>query len=176
VLANGGAAALGACTELLVPGLGLWALTGALAAASADTWATSLGAFSRHPPRDLLSGTPVPRGSSGAVSVVGMLGGIAGGALVAGVAALAGRDVGLLPAGLAIGVGGMLLDSLLGSSVQARFSCPVCAEPSERRRHRCGRPTQLVGGWRWLDNDGVNAVLTLLSGLAAATWFLSVHA
>ncbi|HEY9382833.1 MAG TPA: DUF92 domain-containing protein [Gemmatimonadales bacterium] len=171
VLANGGPAALGACGELLVPGLGFWALTGALAAASADTWATSLGAFSRRDPRHLLEGRRVPRGTSGGVSLVGSLGGVLGAVAVAGTAAAATGDRRLLSAGFALGAAGMLLDSLLGAWGQARFRCPACDLPSERRIHRCGTRTQLVGGWRWLDNDGVNAVATAAAGLAGALWF-----
>ncbi len=171
VLSNGGAAALGACAELLVPGLGFWTLTGALAAASADTWATSLGAFSPRDPRHLLSGARVPRGTSGGVSLVGTLGGLVGAALVAGAAAAARGDPLLFSAGVTIGVGGMLFDSLLGASLQARFCCPACGIPSERRVHRCDTRTQLVGGWRWLGNDGVNALATATAGLAAALWF-----
>jgi uncharacterized protein (TIGR00297 family) len=168
VLANGAAAAALACAERSTPGLGLWMLTGALAAASADTWATALGAFSPSGPRDLLRGVPVPHGTSGGVSLSGTLGGIAGALLVAAVAALAGNDRALFMAGALLGTGGMLLDSLLGAGLQARFRCPACNASSERRQHGCGSRTQLVGGWRWLDNDGVNALATLAAGLAAA--------
>ena len=168
VLANGAAAAAGACAEFRAPGLGVWMLTGALAAAAADTWATSLGALSPREPRALLSGRAVPRGTSGAVSLLGTLGGIVGALLVAGTAALGAGDPALLRAGFLLGVGGMILDSLLGAALQGRFRCPACGTPSERRRHHCGTRTDLVGGWRWLDNDAVNAVATTAAGLAAA--------
>ena len=93
--------------------------------------------------------------------------------LVAAAAALAVSDRALLAAAAALGTFGMLLDSLLGSGVQGKFRCPACDEPSERRRHRCGTRTELVGGWRWLDNDAVNAVVTVVAGLgAAALWSL----
>jgi len=171
VLANGGAAALGACAECFTPGLGFWILTAALAAAAADTWATGLGAFSRRDPRHLLSRAPVPRGTSGGVSLVGTLGGLAGALLVAGAAAATRGDPALLGEGIALGMAGMGFDSLLGAACQARFRCPLCGGGSERRVHRCGTRTQLVGGWRWLDNDGVNALATTAAGLAGALWF-----
>ncbi|HEV8598607.1 MAG TPA: DUF92 domain-containing protein [Gemmatimonadales bacterium] len=172
VTANGAAAALGALLALRAGGLGFWILTGALAAAAADTWATSLGAWSPRDPRHLLSGARVPCGTSGGVSLVGTLGGVAGALLVAGTAALLAGSPALLLAGFGIGVGGMFLDSLLGAAVQGRYRCPACGTPSERRRHLCGAPTQLVGGWRWLDNDAVNAVATTAAGLAAGLlWF-----
>jgi len=176
VLANGAAAAGGALSDALWPGLGLWILTGALAAAAADTWATSLGAFSRREPRDLLRGRPVPRGTSGGVSTEGTLGGAAGALLVSATAAVAEHGPGLLVSGLAIGLAGMFLDSLLGATVQAKCVCPSCGTPSERRRHRCGTPTDSIGGWRWLDNDGVNAITTVAAGLAGAlAWWVAAR-
>ncbi len=174
VLANGGAAALGAIVARLEPGLGLWIVTGALSAAAADTWATSLGAFSRREPHDLLTRRPVPRGISGGVSAAGTLGGIAGAVVVAGVGGLAGHRAALALWGILIGTAGMLFDSLLGASVQARFLCPACGVSSERRRHRCGTATRAIGGWEWLDNDGVNALTTALGALLGwAAWWAS---
>ena len=171
VLANGGAAALGACADRAAPGTGFWILTAALAAAAADTWATALGAWSRRDPRDLLRRTPVPRGTSGGVSWLGTLGGVLGALCVAATAAAARRDLRLLAGGVTLGMAGMLLDSLLGAAWQARFRCAACEVPSERRIHRCGARTDLIRGWRWLDNDGVNALATALTGLAGALWF-----
>jgi len=174
VLANGSAAALGALMELRVTGLGLWIVCGALSAAAADTWATSIGGFSRTDPRHLLSGRRVIRGTSGAVSFLGTLGALAGASTVALAGGLAGGGTSLVIAGVSIGFGGMLLDSLLGASLQGRFECPRCAATGERRIHTCGTPADRVGGLTWLDNDGVNALSTGLAALAAAgawwTW------
>ena len=47
VYANGGAAALGAGFGLMDHALGIWLVTATLAAAAADTWATSIGIRSR---------------------------------------------------------------------------------------------------------------------------------
>lgn len=173
VIANGGAAALGSLLAYSVSGLGGWIVCGALAGAAADTWATSIGAFSRKEPRHLLTGARVPRGTSGGVSALGTLAALAGAATVAGAGGMAGGGVPLFLAGISIGFGGMLLDSLLGASLQGRFECPQCGVATERRRHRCGAPARAVGGWRWLDNDGVNALSTALSALAAAgAWWI----
>lgn len=166
VLSNGAAAALGALLEPAVPGLGIWIITSSLAAAAADTWATSLGALSRSNPRHLITRRPVPRGTSGGVSIVGSLGAVAGGLSVALAGFAAGGGVPLFVTGAVIGFVGMLLDSLLGAAVQGRFLCPNCDVESERRRHSCGAATRLVGGWQWLDNDGVNALTTGLAAIA----------
>lgn len=173
VFANGAAAGVGALLEHPFPGLGFWIVCGALAAAAADTWATSLGAFSRTDPRHLLTGRRVPRGTSGGVSIEGTLAALAGAATVAVSGSLAGGGMPLLLPGITIGFGGMLLDSLLGATLQGRFLCARCGEPAERRTHRCGTPARPVGGWRWLDNDGVNALSTTLAALGAAAWWIA---
>jgi uncharacterized protein (TIGR00297 family) len=174
VAANGGAAAAGGFAEWLEPGLGFWMLTASLAAAAADTWATSIGRISPRQPRDLLTGMRVLRGTSGAVSLVGSLGAIAGAAMVAGVAALVAGSLALFTAATAIGVGGMLADSLLGATLQARFVCPACGVASERQVHRCGSRTVRNGGLGWLDNDGVNALATTAAALAGGVAWLSL--
>ncbi|HLB53832.1 MAG TPA: DUF92 domain-containing protein [Gemmatimonadales bacterium] len=173
VLANGAPAAAGGLAEFIAPGLGLWIAAASLAAASADTWATSLGRISARDPILLGTGMRVPRGTSGAVSLPGTVAGLAGATVVAGTAATLLHQPALLWAGLGIGFGGMLFDSALGAFAQARFVCPACLVSSERRRHHCGTPTRLARGWRWLDNDGVNAVTTTVAALAGAIlWVL----
>jgi uncharacterized protein (TIGR00297 family) len=168
VLANGGVAAAGALLGLRDPELGIWILTSALAASAADSWATAFGARSAVPPRLIVDGRAVPRGTSGGVTTLGSAGGAAGAVLVAGTGALAAGVPALLPVAALVGFGGMLFDSALGAAAQGRFRCPECAEPSEWRVHRCGRPTTHEGGLAWLDNDGVN--LTAGLGAVAAAW------
>ena len=171
VLANGGAAVVGALVGVAVPAAGFWLASAALAAAAADTWATAWGSGSRTAPRSILTGIPVPPSTSGGISARGTVGGMIGALSVAIVAVLVtGGGVAVLSRLTALGTIGMLLDSLLGAALQARFRCPRCALPSEQRRHTCGAPTELVGGVRWIDNDVVNLLATSLTlGLA---WLL----
>lgn len=163
VLANGGAPALGALLGVIEPATGFWVLSIGLAAAAADTWATALGATSPTPPRHLLTGALVATGTSGGVTLRGTLGGVLGAASIGVVAWLAARDVRLLGAAIGIGTAGMVIDSLLGATLQGRFHCPTCDVSTERPRHRCGSETRPVQGIRWLTNDGVNGMATLLA-------------
>ncbi len=172
VFANGLAPTLGAALARWsgADDLAWMILLGGLSVAAADTWATAIGSRSRRPPRLLLSGRIVPRGTNGGITGLGILG-AATGALVVGLMALAGptsRPV--LPA-IIIGLGGMFLDAALGGAVQGRFHCERCDQPSEWPRHRCGTRTVLVGGIRWLTNDAVNAIATLAGALAGAAWW-----
>jgi uncharacterized protein (TIGR00297 family) len=138
VLANGGIAALAA-----LAGHWLW-FAGALAAANADTWATEIGSHSRTPPRLITSWARVAAGTDGGMTLLGTAGGIAGAGFVAGL------SVGLAPGGSGLGLAmrvavagiiGMLVDSLLGATVQGKI--------------------------RWMDNDAVNLAATL-AGAACA--------
>jgi uncharacterized protein (TIGR00297 family) len=158
VIANGGAAALGAL-------FGSWpAAAGALAAAAADTWATELGSFSPVPPRFITTGARVTRGMSGGITALGTVGGIAGALSMAALAHLlppSGAAAGLAVVAAA-GIAGMLADSLLGATGQGVYECAACAARSERADTICHQPVQLIRGWRWLDNDAVNLVATLV--------------
>ena len=175
VVANGGVAALCA---LAVPAAGARALTacaGALAAATADTWATEVGSRSRVTPRLLLSRASVERGVSGGVTPAGLAAAVAGASYIATLSALIGARRSTLAVAIA-GVAGALLDSLLGETLQERRSCPVCDRPTEASVHHCGAATVHVGGVRGIDNDAVNLACALTGagvaclGSACSTW------
>jgi uncharacterized membrane protein len=171
VAANGGPAAAAALLGFDHPSLALWVVTASLAAAAADTWATSIGAVSRTPPRLLVNGRVVAPGTSGGVTPIGTAGGLAGATLVAATGALAGGGIRLLAFGTLIGFAGMLVDSVLGGTLQGRFHCTRCGTASEWRRHGCGEATVHREGIAWLNNDAVNLAATVLAALAgAAVW------
>jgi uncharacterized protein (TIGR00297 family) len=151
VVANGGVAAVAALA-------GSWsAFAGAVAAATADTWATEIGAFSKTAPRLITSGVPVARGANGGITLLGTAGGVLGAAVIAGLAWVLGPRAGgpgsTHPGGLVAvvavaGVAGMLIDSLLGATLQG---------PDDK----------------WMNNDAVNLAMTLAgAGIAAAAWRL----
>jgi len=165
VLANGGVAALGAF-------VGSWSLAaGALAAATADTWATELGSFSPRPPRLLTTGRVVPPGTSGGVTLLGSAGGAGGALFLAAVTTLLFHPP--RPPLLLItvaGVAGMAADSLLGATLQGKFTCLTCGRVGEDRNTGCHGPMILVHGSPALDNDGVNLAATV-AGAAVALMF-----
>jgi uncharacterized protein (TIGR00297 family) len=149
VVANGGVAAIAALA-------GSWpAFAGSLAAAASDTWATEIGGLSRTPPRRITTGKPVPAGTSGGITALGTGAGVLGAAFMAGVAILvASGGPRLALAVAAAGIGGMLIDSFIGATLQG-------AEHGVR----------LERGFAWLDNDAVN--LTATCAGAAIAWSLA---
>ncbi|HEY7418593.1 MAG TPA: DUF92 domain-containing protein [Ktedonobacteraceae bacterium] len=145
------------------------AYVGALATAIADTWATELGVLSPHAPRMITTGKHTTPGTSGGITPLGTgAGALGAGSLGAVFWLLKGgrkewRSFPLIA--LASGVLGSFFDSVLGATIQARYYCPHCQRETEQRTHSCGTPMQLVHGWSWLDNDGVNFFATLFGGL-----------
>jgi uncharacterized protein (TIGR00297 family) len=172
VFANGGVAALAAFIAPADSDLRIWLVTASLAAAAADTWATSAGSLSPVPPILLWTRRQVIPGTSGGVTTTGAWGALAGAALVSLTGAWAAGLPPLALAGTLIGFAGMLLDSTIGGSLQGHFHCPRCEVPSEWRTHRCGTTTRLTGGLRWLNNDAVNGIATAFAALLAwGTWW-----
>jgi uncharacterized protein (TIGR00297 family) len=178
VLANGG---LG---TLLVIAANLWphpawfiAYLGSLASVNADTWATEIGVLSRAAPRLITTGKQVAAGTSGGISALGTLATLLGGAVIE----LSGMwvgEIGAMPITLGMisvaGLTGSLFDSLLGATVQAIYTCPACDKETERHPlHTCGAATMRLRGWRWLNNDRVNFLASLMGASSATVlWML----
>src|SRR5439155_1658584 len=114
---------------------------------------------------------PGGRAASGGITALGTIGGVAGAAAIAALAQLV-RPRSAAPGSAALiaaaGVAGMLSDSLLGATVQAKYECPACDARFERGSSVCHAPVRLTRGWRWLDNDGVNLAATLVGATLAA--------
>lgn len=129
-----------------------------------DSIASDVGKLSKKAPVDILKGKPLPVGISGGISLLGTL-----------AAVVAAFSTTLLPFIFlpfnfklylwiaALAFGGTLIDSVLGSAVQALYQCPVCNHWAEKSMH-CDTPAVLIKGIRIIDNSAVN----LLSGIIIA--------
>lgn len=173
VLSNGGvftAAAAG----WLVTGSPLWlaAGAGAIAAAAADSWATEIGLAFGGRPRSIVSGRPLSPGTSGGITLAGSLGAVAGAAAMAGTVLIIGWPRGAVSAALLAGVLGMIIDSVLGATLQCHRYCPGCGTETEQRVHHCGRATAAIRGVRWMNNDTVNMLATFSGAVIAGIIFI----
>lgn len=173
VAANGGVFAALAVASLLHPST-MWLplAAGAIAASTADTWATEIGTAATRQPKLITTGKTVPAGTSGGVTWLGSIGSLAGAACIGIVALLLGWGAPAAWAAVAGGVAGSFVDSLAGATVQRRQWCPSCGAPTERLVHSCGSTTHPHGGIRWVDNDVVNAISSLTGALVGSIWLM----
>jgi uncharacterized protein (TIGR00297 family) len=124
-MANGGIAALAALL-LGLTGHSAWlgAMVGALAAANADTWATELGVLARRAPRLVTTLRPVPKGTSGGVTLTGLAAAAGGGVTVGLAAILAALLAPFVPLSLPVG-----LPSLRGIELASALAVPATRAP-----------------------------------------------
>jgi len=182
VLGNGLAAAALMVIAYLNPGTSWpWlGFAGSIAAVNADTWATELGVLSSGWPRLITRlWQRVPPGTSGGVSLIGILAAAVGSSVIGVLAGLVAPELlrNLIVPIIAGGFGGALFDSYLGATVQRMYRCAAeQVETEQHPMHRCGSPTIWSRGWPWLGNDQVNfacgvfgALIACLLGLVSGT-------
>ena len=172
VLANGGVAGL-----MLV----FWyfgkndmfyvAYIAALAAVTADTWATEVGVLAKGNPRSILTFKRVPMGTSGGISLIGTIGALLGSLVLTASGVLFSLNSSpyfftwpLVVLVLASGLMASMVDSMLGATVQAQFRCPACNKVTEKHIHCDNTVTKFHSGFRWINNDVVNG-LCAVSGV-----------
>ena len=138
-----------------------------MAVATSDTWSSEVGTALRGRTLNIIGFKPVAPGRSGGVSVAGSAAGIAGALCIAmlvlvlpGATATPLKDIAMITV---FGFSGMLVDSVLGSLFQARYSMADSAIGD--------RGEQFVGGLRWMTNDLVNLLSNGIT-TAGAVWLL----
>lgn len=168
VLCNGGVYAL-LSTVVSMPIE--MAMTVSLAVSTADTWASEIGIYFQGRTYDIWRWRPTPVGLSGGISWAGTLGGLAG-AVATTIVSFASFSFEMaivaVLAFTAAGFLGMLLDSMLGATLQARY-----------RHEETGAftdiPTNILhSGYRWMSNDAVNLLSNILTiVLVCSLWAIT---
>ncbi|HHW66835.1 DUF92 domain-containing protein [Defluviitalea raffinosedens] len=142
------------------------------AASNADTWASELGVFSKSLPVSLRSFKKVPKGTSGAVSLFGILMSFLGSLLIAfsAIIIITIFQLNLNPfsyieAFLLIILGGILgsmIDSILGATIQAVYYNENLKKETEKAFEE-GKSNVLIRGYKLINNDFVNFTSILLA-------------
>ncbi|MHA1905504.1 MAG: DUF92 domain-containing protein [Candidatus Thorarchaeota archaeon] len=165
---------------------------GAVATTSADTLASEIGVFSSKKPRLITNlRRKVPRGTIGAVSLLGEGVAILAGAIIGGLALIfafltpgwipiynTGQLIMIFPLAVLTAFIGCNLDSLIGAIAQNRFVCEICGAIVDKEFH-CEYETKYVGGFRQFTNTHVNlgssgmgATLGIVLGAGLFVWIL----
>ena len=170
VLANGGIAAL--CSVL--HGVSSWHAQSqehlftvlfltSLATANGDTWATEIGSAFGGRPRLITTWKNVPSGTSGGVTLAGTVASAAGAGLLSSFAfSLDGKLAATI---WVCGVSGVMLDSILGATLQAQWMDPTTGNYTEKlpagvHSHK---------GLSWMRNDQVN-ILSIIAAVILALY------
>ncbi|MFW9856860.1 MAG: DUF92 domain-containing protein [Candidatus Thorarchaeota archaeon] len=141
----------------------------AFAAHNADTWATEIGLLSNRKPRLVTNlKKQVDQGTSGGITIDGLVASLIGAMVIAGVYFSAYLTIppgshNIFMIGLAMGVItlagliGSVVDSIEGAVIQGIYYCEQCAKETESNPHpRCGNSTTLIRGNIIINNDIVN--------------------
>ncbi|KAI7829157.1 integral membrane protein DUF92-domain-containing protein [Kickxella alabastrina] len=158
-----------------------WAYIGFYSCCAADTWASELGTLSNDWPILITTFSPVPPGTNGGVSRLGVLSSFAGGAAVGLAADIAlwvqyfgAYRSGVMPKipynmlASILGTVGSLIDSLLGATIQASYLVDKRAvsdlSASELKRLK---GAQLIAGRNIISNNMVNVLSSVSTTVIA---------
>jgi uncharacterized protein (TIGR00297 family) len=185
VLANGGPALIPIVLEhfYMMEVLPVFFLSAVCSAAS-DTLATEIGLLSKSRPRLITNlRKRVEKGVSGGVTPLGTLAGLLGSLSIA-LVSIAALETGipgillnvkdpyrLLFASTAAGFLGMVLDSLLGATVQALYVSRDTGRFYENPR-KCAGGCVLIKGFKYFGNNAVNFSSCLIAGALGMAMYM----
>lgn len=132
-----------------------------------DSIASDVGVLSKSDPVDICTFKQIQRGLSGGISLLGTLTSILA-CIFASVLYLLfyNGEIGCAVIIAVASFTGVLLDSVLGSTVQAKYKCVSCSKYTEKRIH-CQVETKLVHGCSKIDNVCVNSICNAFSCIVA---------
>ena len=132
-----------------------------IASSLADTFASSFGSLSNGKSLNPLTFKKMKKGESGAISKLGIIASLGAGIIIGGIYFFISRNplnylIIIITAAI-----GAYFDSILGAYFQGKYQCKVCRKKCEEKYH-CNKPTKLIKGYRFMDNDTVNLLNNIL--------------
>ena len=128
-----------------------------VAAANSDTWGTELGIISNKTPIDIISRREIAPGTSGGITLIGTIGSILGSLVIGLVGHFFYISFNLLLLVIISGFLSSIIDSILGSTIQARYISADGFIITEKYK----KSFYLFTGSNKINNDVVNLYCTL---------------
>ena len=151
---------------------GIVVYTAALTECLADSLASDVGVLSKKDPVDICRMKRIKRGMSGGVSLLGTFSALVGCLVMTALSILLfGFEIKYVIAVTVIPMVGIVIDSVLGSLVQAKYVCSVCGKHTEKKLH-CSAHTRHTGGLKFINNDTVNILSNFLTAALAAIYLI----
>ena len=172
VLANGLVAILMAALYIMT-GSRLFMIAYAVGIGSSfvDCIASNIGVLSRRMPRDICTWKQISTGLSGGVSALGLIASFIASALF-GVIAYVCISISFYEMLIIIlfSILNCIVDSILGSRIQAKYQCVICNTQTEKNTH-CNAPTKHTKGFQIVDNCVVNFLSNIFVVFIFIIWF-----
>lgn len=174
VFANGGTSILAAIAAILLQDpVWLIVFAGALATATADTWASEIGILSKTKPFHLKEWRKVEPGLSGAVTGLGTIAAVLGAAAIGASYYFLYETSTIMGSSIIITAGflGNVADTLFGAWFEQKFYCQICKTETESKWH-CKVKTVEMFGLPWVTNNLVNFSSTIIGALIAGGLYI----
>jgi len=146
----------------------LAAFIASIAIATGDTLATEIGLLSSNKPRLITNFKEVETGKSGGITLLGSIASIIGIIIITISSWIIGFSFNNYSI-MAIMIGsflGIIIDSVIGATIQAQYYCDECKKFTELQIHH-EKKNRLISGFGFVDNNIVNLLATTIgSGLS----------
>ena len=130
-----------------------------VASATADTWGTEFGKISKKLPISIITFKTVEHGMSGGITTIGTIGSFIGATIISLASWLLLQiSIKISIAIMLIGFVSAILDSILGAIAQAKFETQN-GDIIENQINGAN----LISGYKWIDNNMVNLLNTLIA-------------
>lgn len=128
-----------------------------------DSISSDVGVLSKNEPYDFIKRKRVQKGISGGVSFLGIISSLISSFIIAFATF---KYLGLTYGYLFLITGLIfmqtIIDTILGSSVQAKYKCMKCKKLTEKSVH-CDKKTRLIDGVSWINNNMVNFISSVIT-------------
>ena len=124
-----------------------------------DVLAGSFGTLSKGKPVNMFTFKKAEKGTSGAISLLGLYLSLVGGVIIALIFSLEHFNLKYFILISLSGLLGSIMDSSLGALVEVKYKCTVCNQETEEKYH-CNQKGTIIKGYYF-----INCIFSLFAGL-----------